>query len=158
MGPYRVSWNKRISGGGNMWVTAVVQKIPLGISIRPQFIMLWKIMGAFLRQILLPIFTANITRFLDICLGSTQLAQFCQNIGHFNYPWLPFVSDIGSISNVSKIYRRYFLSILYLTRYYFLKSIWGSMGGVVYLQNMGSRSLRNSSDCVKNLHLTSKKF
>ena len=31
-------------------------------------------------------FSANITRFLDICLGSTQLAQFCQNIGRFNYP------------------------------------------------------------------------
>ena len=94
VGPYRLFWNNRLICGGNMWVAAVVQKIPLGISIRPQFIMLWKIMGAFLRQILLPIFTANITRFLDICLGSTQLAQFCQNIGRFNYPWLPFVECI----------------------------------------------------------------
>ena len=100
VGPYRLFWNNRLICGGNMWVAAVVQKIPLGISIRPQFIMLWKIMGAFLRQILLPIFTANITRFLDLCLGSTQLAQFCQNKGHFNYPWLPFVEYVQCVQKV----------------------------------------------------------
>ena len=85
VGPYRLFWNNRLICGGNMWVAAVVQKIPLGISIRPQFIMLWKIMGAFLRQILLPIFTANITWFLNIQGPPQQTVQL----------WMHFTGSKG---------------------------------------------------------------